>query len=139
MSQARSSSRNPRRTSPTAVVAPGTGVPGVSALVVGKLRLSKYAFNATTGTTISYQNNLGGTTTLTVSPKGSTASLWRLVHSDTNGVNTLKFIDGKLAKGFYTLTTTTTFSGLPAATNLVTMRVLSGPSHTRKRRNSRRH
>jgi hypothetical protein len=129
----------PASSAPTAVVAAGTGVPGVSKLVVGKLRLSKYAFVPAAGTTITYQDNLAATTTLTVSPKGSAKSLWTDVHADRLGVNALKFVDKKLGKGFYTLTTSTTFSGLPTATESLTMRVVSAPSHKGTRRHSSRH
>jgi hypothetical protein len=115
-----------------------TGTKGViklvTKLVVGKLRVSRYAFQARDGTTITYQDNLAGTTVLTVTAQGKPKVLWHMTHQDTPGLNTVTFLDTRLKKGFYSLTITTTFSGQSPQTNSLTMRVVSPP-----RRGTRHH
>jgi hypothetical protein len=102
-----------------------TGSGSGTKLIVGKLRLAKYAFKARKGTTITYQDNLAGTTTLTVTKMGRSKVLWQATHTDTPGLNTLKFLDRRLRKGFYTLTISTTYSGQPARVNTVGMRIVT--------------
>ena len=102
-----------------------TGGSGSTKLIVGKLRLSKYAFKAKKGATITYQDNLAGATTLSVTKKGKSKVLWHSSHTDTPGLNTLKFLDKRLKKGFYTLTISTTYSGQPTRVNSVGMRIVT--------------
>ncbi len=96
-------------------------------LVVGKLRLSKYAFRARQGTTISYQDNLAGTTTLTLTRKDRKHAkpLWRATHHDTPGRNSVRLLDKKLRKGFSTLVITTTFPGQKSPRTSLTVRIVT--------------
>ena len=141
----------PVSSAPTAAIT--TPAPPPVPLVVGKLRLTKYAFLASQGTTISYQDSVAGMSTLTVSgsfsgkdsgkecvppthklrrAKSCTYSkvLYTFTHADTAGLNSVPFLDKHLAKGVYTLRATTTFSGQPTVTNSLTMRIVSPPRHS---------
>jgi hypothetical protein len=100
----------------------GTG--GGSKFIVGKLRLSKYAFLAAKGTSITWQDTKSATSTLTVTKKGGTKVIWTATHKDSSGGNSFRFRDKKLRRGFYTLTLRTTHGG-QTKTNSVTMRIVA--------------
>ncbi len=142
----------PVSSAPTEVVTATSdgGGSGPTRLTISKLRLTRYVFMASQGTTTSYQDSLTGFTTLKVSgpargklQRGScvaptkklrharncarTAVLETLSHHDSTGVNTVPFLDEHLAKGLYTLNVTTTLSGQPTATDSLTFRVIPPP------------
>ncbi len=114
-------------------------------LTITRLRLSKYGFVASHGTTIFYKDSVAGFTTLEVSgpargnlrhARNSTqaAVLETLTHQDSAGVNTVPFLDKRLLKGFYTLNLTTTLPGQPTATDSLRFRVISTPASTDRAR-----